>query len=57
MHQRAAAVGENKVSSLNTGNRDVVSDNIKQDVGTREIIAPVKPDLLSQLKLVAAGAA
>ena len=50
-------VGENKVGSLNTGNLDVGSDNIKQAVDTREIIARVKPDLLSRLKSVAAGAA
>ena len=40
-------VGENKGRSLNTGNCDVVSDNIKHDVETREKIARVKPDLLS----------
>ena len=51
------SVGENKVGSLNTGNLDVGSDNIKQAVDTREIIAHVKPDLLSQLKSVVAGAA
>ena len=50
-------VGENKVTSLNMGNRDVGSDNIKQAVDTRKIIAQVKPDLLSRLKSVAAGAA
>ena len=51
------SVGENKVGSLNTGNLDVGIDNIKQAVDTREIIARVKPDLLSRLKSVAAGAA
>ena len=50
-------VGENKVGSLNTGNRDVGSDDINQAVDTREMILRVKPDLLSRLKLVAAGAA
>ena len=50
-------VGENKFGSLFTGNRDVGSDNINQDVDTREIISCVKPDLLSRLKSVAAGAA
>ena len=40
-------VGENKVGSLNTGNRDVGSDDINQAVDTREIILCVKPDLLS----------
>ena len=32
-------VGENKFRSLNMGNRDVGSDNIKQAVDTRKIIA------------------
>ena len=54
---RTKSVGENKVGSLNMGNRDVGSDDIKQAVDTREIIARVKPDLLSRLKSVAAGAA
>ena len=40
-------VGENKVKILNTRNRDVGSDDIKQAVYTREIIARVEPDLLS----------
>ena len=40
-------VGENKAGSLNTGNRDVGSDDIKQTMETREIIESVKPDLLS----------
>ena len=48
---------ENKVGILNTGNRDVCSGNIIQAVDTREIISRVKPDLLSRLKSVAAGAA
>ena len=47
-------VGENKVGSLNTVNRDVGSDDIKQVVDTHEIITRVKPDLLSRLKSVAA---
>ena len=50
-------VGENKIRSLNTRNRDVGNDNIKQAVETREIIARMKPDLLSKLKSVATGAA
>ena len=50
-------VDENKVGSLNTGNCDVGSDDINQAVDTREIILRVKPDLLIQLKSVAAGAA
>ena len=53
---KEVSVGENKVGSLNTGNRDVGSDDIKQAVDTREIIARVKPDLFIRLKLVAAGA-
>ena len=40
-------VGENKVGILNIGNRDVGSDNMKQAVDTREIIACMKLDLLS----------
>ena len=50
-------VGENKVGSLNTGNRDVGSDDINQAVETRNIISRVKPDLLSRIKSVAEGAA
>ena len=50
-------VGENKVRSLNTVNCDVGSDDIKQAVDTRKIIARMKPDLLSGLKSVTAGAA
>ena len=45
-------VGENKVGSLNTGNCDVYINDIKQAVDTREVIARVKPDLLSQPKSV-----
>ena len=56
-HLEQPPVGENKVGSLNTGNYDVGSDDINQAVDTREIISHVKPDLLSRLKLVAAGAA
>ena len=43
-------VGEHKVVSLNTGNRDVGSDNINQAVDTCYIIMRTKPDLLSRLK-------
>ena len=50
-------VGKNKVRSLNTGNRDVGSDNINKAVDTHEIISCVKPDLLSRLETVSAGAA
>ena len=50
-------VGENKVTSLNMGNRDVGSDDINQDVDTREIISNVKSDVLSRLNSVTAGAA
>ena len=51
------SLGENKVGSLNTGNRDLGSDYINQAVDTREIILRVKTDLLSRLNSVAAGAA
>ena len=46
-----------KVGSLNTVHCDVGSDNINNTVDTRNIILRVKPDLLSQLKSVAAVAA
>ena len=46
-----------KFGSLNTVNRDVGSDDINNTVDTRDIISRVKPDLLSRLKSVAAGAA
>ena len=49
-------VCENKAGCLNTGNYDVGSDYIKQAVDTHKMIARVKPDLLSRLKSVAAGA-
>ena len=49
--------GNNKVVSLNTGNRDIGSDDVNKSVDTREIIPRVKPDLLSRLKSVAAGEA
>ena len=39
------------------GNRDVGSDDINQAVEMRDIILRVKPNLLSRLKSVAAGAA
>ena len=51
-----SAVGEHKVGSLNTGNRDVGIDGINQAMDTRKIISRLKPDLLSRLKSVAAGA-
>ena len=50
-------VKNEKCGSLNTGNRDVGSDNILHTVDTRDIIYRVKPDLLSQIRSVAAGAA
>ena len=50
-------VGNDKVGSLNTGNRELGSDNVNNAVDTRDIISRVKPDLLSQLKSVAAGSA
>ena len=41
-------VAENeKVGSLNTGNRDVGSDNVRHTVDTRYVIARTKPHLLS----------
>ena len=46
--------GDNKVGSLNTGNRDIGSDDVNKAVDTCEIISRVKPDLLSRLKSVAA---
>ena len=49
---------ENKKSgSLNTVNCDIGSEEINNTVDTRGRILRVKPDLLSQLKSVAAGAA
>ena len=50
-------VVNNKVRSLNTGNRDVVSDDINSGVDMREIILRVKTYLLSRLKSVAPRAA
>ena len=46
-----------KSGSLNAVNRDVGSDDINNTVDTCDKISRVKPDLLSQLKSVAAGAA
>ena len=46
-----------KIGSLNTVNWGVDSDNINNTVDKRNIISHVKPDLLSRLKSVAAGAA
>ena len=46
-----------KCGILNTGNSDAGSDNVNNAVNMREIILRVKPDLLSQLKSVAAEAA
>ena len=50
-------VGNDKVGSLNMGNHDVGSDDVNKTLDMREIISRVKPDLLSRLKSVAAGAA
>ena len=50
-------VVNNKFGSLNTGNRDVGSDNVNNTVYTLKIILRVKPDLLSRLKSVDAGEA
>ena len=52
-----SVVENEKFGSLNTVNRDVHSDNFQNAVDTRNIISRVKPDLLSRLRLVAAGAA
>ena len=49
--------GDDKVGILNTGNRDVGSDKVNKAVDMGEIISRMKPDLLSRLKSVAAGAA
>ena len=49
--------GNNKVRRRNTGNRDLGSDDINRAVDTCKIILHMKPDLLSRLKSVAAGAA
>ena len=46
-----------KFRILNTVNRDVGSDDVRHIVDTRDIIPRVKPDLLSGLRSVAAGAA
>ena len=50
-------VRNDKVRSLNTGNRGLGSDDVNNSVDMREIISRIKPDLLSRLKSVAAGAA
>ena len=50
-------VKNEKCGSLNTRNRDVGSDNILHTVDTRDIIYRMKPDLLIQIRSVAAGAA
>ena len=50
-------MGNDKVRSLNTGNRDVGSDDVNNTVDKREMISRVKPDLLSRLKSVVARAA
>ena len=49
--------GNNIFGSLNTGNRDIGSDDVNKAVDTCGIISRVKSDLLSRLKSVAAGAA
>ena len=46
-----------KFVSLNTVTRDVGSNGVNNTVDMRDIISRVKPDLLSQLKSVAVGAA
>ena len=50
-------VGNDKFGILDTGNRDVGSDDVNNALDMREIILRVKPELLSRLKSVAAGAA
>ena len=54
---RAGNVVENeRVSSLNTRNRYIGSDNVQHIVDTRNVIARTKPDFLSWLRSVAAEA-
>ena len=48
-------VGNDRVRSLNTGNRDVSSDDVNNSVDTRKIILRVKPERLIRLKSVTAG--
>ena len=50
-------VGNDKVGSLNTVNRGIGSDEVHHTVDTRNIVSRVKPELLSILSSVAAGAA
>ena len=47
---QAYVVGNDKGGSQNTGNCDVGSDCVNNDVDTREIISRVKPDFSSRLK-------
>ena len=55
--EQECLAGNNKVGSLNTGNHDVGSDDVNKALDMRKIISRVKPDLLSRLKSVVAGAA
>ena len=57
LREGPVVVVNDKVRSLNTLNRDVGSDDVNNGVETRKIISCIKPDLLSRLKSVAAGAA
>ena len=50
-------MGDEKFRSLNMVNNDVGSDYLRNAVDTCDIILRVKPDLLSRLMLVSAGAA
>ena len=50
-------VENEKVGSLNTVNHDVGSGNFHNAIDMRDIILCMKPDLLSRLRLVAAGSA
>ena len=48
-------VGGNKVRSLNTGNRDVGSDDVNSGADTREIISRVKPGPLESTEVSGRG--
>ena len=53
----ASNVAKNKKAEiLNTVNRDLGSEDMNDTVDTRGILLRVKPDLLSRLKSVTAGA-
>ena len=50
-------VGNNRVRSLNTRNRDVGSDDVNSGVDTREIISRVKPDFFRSAPTLCAASA